>query len=107
MKASIIFATILSSAVVAVSAAAMPNGADSSHEGGTVNLAARDVCGPGYGADQRRTNSPCNASNGDRRFCGCDRTGVVECRNGFWIEVVSCPGDRSTCSGGSQGGARC
>lgn len=40
-------------------------------------LEVRDTCGPGYGGDQRRTNSPCNASNGDRHFCGCDRTGVV------------------------------
>jgi hypothetical protein len=36
-----------------------------------------DTCGPGYGGDQRRTNSPCEASNGDRDFCGCDRTDVV------------------------------
>ncbi|KAL2850130.1 hypothetical protein BJX68DRAFT_266918 [Aspergillus pseudodeflectus] len=39
-------------------------------------LDARDTCGPGYAGDQRRTNSPCQASNGDRHFCGCDRTGV-------------------------------
>jgi hypothetical protein len=49
----------------------------------TVNAAAQDnptvqdVCGSGYGVDQRRTNSGCQASNGDRHFCGCDRTGVV------------------------------
>ena len=36
-----------------------------------------DTCGSGYGSDQRRTNSPCEASNGDRDFCGCDRTDVV------------------------------
>jgi len=52
-------------AAVAVNASAIPE------------LEARDVCGAGYGGDQRRTNSPCNASNGDRHFCGCDRTGVV------------------------------
>lgn len=40
----------------------------------------RDTCGSGYGADQRRTNSPCKPGNGDRHFCGCDRTGVV-CQN--------------------------
>lgn len=60
--------TILLSALVAaaaVNASAVPE------------IQARDVCGPGFGGDQRRTNSPCNASNGDRRFCGCDRTGVV------------------------------
>lgn len=66
MKVTAILYTLM--AATAVSAAATP-----------AELQARDVCGPGYGGDQRRTNSPCNSSNGDRRFCGCDRTGVVRC----------------------------
>lgn len=40
-------------------------------------LDKRDTCGAGYDPAQRRTNSPCQASNGDRHFCGCDRTGIV------------------------------
>ncbi|OJI98240.1 hypothetical protein ASPVEDRAFT_79906 [Aspergillus versicolor CBS 583.65] len=68
-------------------------------------LEVRDTCGPGYGGDQRRTNSPCNASNGDRHFCGCDRTGVVECRGGRWTEIRDC--GRGTCHGGNDGGAVC
>lgn len=60
MKLSIFFATLLAAAVSASSV-----------------LEARDTCGAGYGGDQRRTNSACQASNGDRHFCGCDRTGVV------------------------------
>ncbi|KAJ0414612.1 DUF1962-domain-containing protein [Aspergillus carlsbadensis] len=68
-------------------------------------LEARDTCGSGYAADQRRTNSPCQASNGDRHFCGCDRTGVVECRGGRWTEIQDC--HRASCRGGNDGGARC
>ncbi|KAL2157929.1 hypothetical protein VTH06DRAFT_4984 [Thermothelomyces fergusii] len=68
-------------------------------------IQARDVCGPGYGGDQRRTNSPCQASNGDRHFCGCDRTGVVECRNGKWTEIRDCRAP--TCHGTNDGGAIC
>jgi hypothetical protein len=41
------------------------------------SLEKRDVCGSGYPYYTRRTNSPCASSNGDRRFCGCDRTGIV------------------------------
>lgn len=70
MKASTIFAAVAT--LFAASVAAMP-----AEQAEGVNIAARDTCGAGYGADQRRTNSPCQASNGDRRFCGCDRTGVV------------------------------
>lgn len=44
------------------------------------NIQARDTCGAGYGGDQRRTNSDCASSNGDRHFCGCDRTGIVRLR---------------------------
>ncbi|KAL2150098.1 hypothetical protein VTH82DRAFT_7774 [Thermothelomyces myriococcoides] len=69
------------------------------------DIHARDTCGPGYGGDQRRTNSPCQSSNGDRHFCGCDRTGVVECRGGKWTEVQDC--GSSTCHGGNDGGAVC
>ncbi|BCS20882.1 uncharacterized protein APUU_21314S [Aspergillus puulaauensis] len=68
-------------------------------------LEVRDTCGAGYGGDQRRTNSPCNASNGDRHFCGCDRTGVVECQGGRWREIRDC--GRGTCHGGNDGGAVC
>ncbi|PKY03513.1 DUF1962-domain-containing protein [Aspergillus campestris IBT 28561] len=68
-------------------------------------IEARDTCGAGYGGDQRRTNSPCAASNGDRHFCGCDRTGVVECKGGKWTEVKDC--GRGTCHGGNQGAAQC
>ncbi|KAI0479361.1 DUF1962-domain-containing protein [Xylariaceae sp. FL0804] len=69
-------------------------------------LQARDTCGSGYQADQRRTNSPCEASNGDRNFCGCDRTDVVQCISGTWSQIQGCPGG-ATCSGTSQGGATC
>ncbi|KAJ5788277.1 hypothetical protein N7457_003267 [Penicillium paradoxum] len=68
-------------------------------------LAVRDLCGGNAGADQRRTNSPCKSGNGDRNFCGCDRTGVVECRGGTWTEIQDC--GRSSCRGGNQGGAVC
>jgi hypothetical protein len=63
MKVTAILCTLM--AAVAVTASAVPG------------IQARDTCGAGYGGDQRRTNSPCEASNGDRHFCGCDRTGVV------------------------------
>lgn len=63
MKFSTLILTLMAAA--AVTAAPSPE------------LEVRDTCGAGYGGDQRRTNSPCNASNGDRHFCGCDRTGVV------------------------------
>ncbi|GAW23627.1 hypothetical protein ANO14919_132010 [Xylariales sp. No.14919] len=62
MKATALLYTLMAAA--AASASAVPG------------LGPRDVCGAGYGGDQRRTNSPCQASNGDRHFCGCDRTGV-------------------------------
>ncbi|KAK0625866.1 hypothetical protein B0T14DRAFT_424921 [Immersiella caudata] len=75
------------------------------HASAIPELEARDVCGAGYGGDQRRTNSPCNASNGDRHFCGCDRTGVVECRRGKWTEIRDCR--RATCHGTNQGAAVC
>ncbi|KAJ5297437.1 hypothetical protein N7508_007686 [Penicillium antarcticum] len=64
-----------------------------------------DVCGSGYGGDQRRTNSGCQSSNGDRHFCGCDRTGVVECKGGKWTEIQDC--HKSSCHGSNQGGAVC
>ncbi|KAL4907097.1 hypothetical protein BDW74DRAFT_148583 [Aspergillus multicolor] len=65
----------------------------------------QDTCGAGYAGDQRRTNSPCNASNGDRHFCGCDRTGVVECRNGKWTEIQDCRS--AICHGTNNGRAVC
>ncbi|KAL2819079.1 hypothetical protein BDW59DRAFT_165232 [Aspergillus cavernicola] len=68
-------------------------------------LEARDTCGAGYSGDQRRTNSACEASNGDRDFCGCDRTGVVQCQGGIWTEIEDC--GSATCAGGDQGGAAC
>ncbi|KAI2626790.1 hypothetical protein GGS21DRAFT_529193 [Xylaria nigripes] len=68
-------------------------------------LDTRDTCGAGYGGDQRRTNSPCLASNGDRHFCGCDRTGIVECKKGKWTEIRDC--HNPSCHGGNQGGAVC
>ncbi|KAI1809758.1 DUF1962-domain-containing protein [Poronia punctata] len=68
-------------------------------------LEARDTCGAGYGGDQRRTNSPCQSSNGDRHFCGCDRTGVVVCQGGRWTEIRDC--GSGTCHGGNDGGAVC
>jgi hypothetical protein len=64
MKVTALLYTILTAATVGA-AASVPV------------LETRDTCGPGYAGDQRRTGSPCQASNGDRRFCGCDRTGVV------------------------------
>ncbi|KAK3292956.1 uncharacterized protein B0H64DRAFT_444267 [Chaetomium fimeti] len=91
MKVSAIVCTLM--AAVAVTASAAPK------------IQARDTCGAGYGGDQRRTNSPCNSSNGDRHFCGCDRTGVVECRGGTWTEVEDC--GSSTCHGTNQGAAVC
>jgi hypothetical protein len=63
MKVTALFCTLM--AMVTVHAAAQDD------------PTTQDVCGPGFGVDQRRTNSPCQASNGDRHFCGCDRTGVV------------------------------
>ncbi|KAI1125763.1 DUF1962-domain-containing protein [Nemania abortiva] len=68
-------------------------------------LQARDTCGAGYGGDQRRTNSPCEASNGDRHFCGCDRTDVVQCEGGTWTEIQDC--GSGTCHGTNDGGAVC
>ncbi|KUM61307.1 hypothetical protein ACN42_g5824 [Penicillium freii] len=68
-------------------------------------LDKRDACGAGYDPAQRRPNSPCAASNGDRHFCGCDRPGIVECKNGKWTEVQDC--GRNSCHGGTQGGAQC
>ncbi|CAJ2513057.1 Uu.00g011760.m01.CDS01 [Anthostomella pinea] len=68
-------------------------------------LDARDVCGTGYGGDQRRTNSPCEASNGASLFCGCDGTDVVQCTGGFWREIQDC--GAASCSGGLYGGAAC
>ena len=91
MKVSAILCTLV--AAVAVTASATPN------------IQARDTCGAGYGGDQRRTNSPCQSSNGDRPFCGCDRTGVVECRGGKWTEIRDCRA--STCHGTNDGGAVC
>ncbi|KAK4455381.1 hypothetical protein QBC34DRAFT_389816 [Podospora aff. communis PSN243] len=92
MKVTAILFTL--AAAVAVNASAVP-----------AAIQARDTCGAGYGADQRRTNSPCQASNGDRHFCGCDRTGVVECQRGYWTEVRDCRS--ATCRGNNQGSARC
>ncbi|KGO48297.1 Protein of unknown function DUF1962 [Penicillium expansum] len=79
-------------------------------------LDKRDTCGAGYDPAQRRTNSPCQASNGDRHFCGCDRTGIimfaniyfrdkVECKGGKWTEIQDC--GRNSCHGGTEGGAKC
>ncbi|KAJ5355656.1 hypothetical protein N7517_010265 [Penicillium concentricum] len=68
-------------------------------------LDTRDTCGSGYDPAQRRTNSPCQSSNGDRHFCGCDRTGIVECKGGKWTEVQDC--GRNSCHGGTEGGAKC
>ena len=67
MKFTAIVYTLMAAATTYAAAAPAPDG----------GLQARDLCGPNFGADQRRTNSPCQASNGDRHFCGCDRTGVV------------------------------
>lgn len=69
MKITAILYTLM--AATAVSGAAV---AERDTLGG---LEARDTCGSGYNDDQRRTNSGCKAGNGDRHFCGCDRTGVV------------------------------
>ncbi|KAI1630637.1 DUF1962-domain-containing protein [Biscogniauxia mediterranea] len=66
---------------------------------------ARDTCGAGYGGDQRRTNSPCESSNGDRHFCGCDRTGVVQCIGSTWTEIQDC--GSGTCHGTNDGAAVC
>ncbi|KAK0720983.1 hypothetical protein B0H67DRAFT_535928 [Lasiosphaeris hirsuta] len=91
MKVTAILCTLM--AAVAVTATAIPE------------IQARDTCGSGFGGDQRRTNSPCQSSNGDRHFCGCDRTGVVECRGGKWTEVRDCRS--ASCHGGNDGGAIC
>ncbi|RWA10343.1 hypothetical protein EKO27_g4756 [Xylaria grammica] len=91
MKATTLLYTLMAAA--AASASAVPG------------LGPRDVCGAGYGGDQRRTNSPCQASNGDRHFCGCDRTGVVECKSGTWTEIQDC--GQGTCHGTNDGGAVC
>ncbi|KAK8075315.1 hypothetical protein PG997_009978 [Apiospora hydei] len=91
MQFTTILATLM--AAVAVTSTAVPE------------LQARDVCGAGYGGDQRRTNSPCKSSNGDRHFCGCDRTGVVQCKGGKWTEIRDCRS--STCHGTNDGSAVC
>ncbi|KAL3490424.1 hypothetical protein BJX62DRAFT_238061 [Aspergillus germanicus] len=57
MKVTTLLYTILAAATVGA-AASVPV------------LEARDTCGPGYAGDQRRTNSPCQASNGDRSSAG-------------------------------------
>ncbi|KAI1181096.1 DUF1962-domain-containing protein [Nemania sp. FL0916] len=90
MKVTAILCTLMAAAAVNASAS---------------GLRARDTCGAGYGGDQRRTNSPCEASNGDRHFCGCDRTGVVQCEGGTWTEIQDC--GAGTCHGGNDGGAVC
>ncbi|KAK8043490.1 hypothetical protein PG993_005920 [Apiospora rasikravindrae] len=91
MQFTTILATLM--AAVAVTATAVPE------------LQARDTCGAGYGGDQRRTNSGCKSSNGDRHFCGCDRTGVVQCKGGKWTEIQDCRA--STCHGTNDGAAVC
>ncbi|EAW15442.1 uncharacterized protein NFIA_047780 [Aspergillus fischeri NRRL 181] len=93
MKFTALLCTLM--AATAVSASTVPRD----------EFQIQDTCGAGYGGDQRRTNSPCNASNGDRHFCGCDRTGVVECRGGRWTEIQDCRA--STCHGTNDGAARC
>ncbi|KAH6649158.1 hypothetical protein BKA67DRAFT_662075 [Truncatella angustata] len=91
MKFTALICTLMAAA--AVNASAVPE------------IQARDTCGAGYGGDQRRTNSPCQSSNGDRHFCGCDRTGVVQCQGGTWREIRDC--GSGTCHGGNDGGAVC
>ncbi|KAK8061934.1 hypothetical protein PG994_008300 [Apiospora phragmitis] len=91
MQFTTILATLM--AAVAVTATAVPE------------IQARDTCGAGYGGDQRRTNSPCQSSNGDRHFCGCDRTGVVQCKGGKWTEIQDC--GSGTCHGTNDGAAVC
>ncbi|KAJ5512458.1 hypothetical protein N7463_002010 [Penicillium fimorum] len=68
-------------------------------------LEARDGCGSSYDPDQRRTNSPCQSSNGSKQYCGCDRTGIVQCKSGKWKEVLNC--GKNSCHGGEEGGAKC
>ncbi|KAI1163523.1 DUF1962-domain-containing protein [Nemania serpens] len=80
MKITPLICTLM--AAVAVSASATPE------------LRARDTCGAGYGGDQRH-----------RHFCGCDRTGVVQCKGGRWTEIQDC--GRSTCHGTNDGAAVC
>ncbi|KAI0404271.1 DUF1962-domain-containing protein [Xylaria palmicola] len=89
MKVTAVLATLFAAAAVSASS----------------GIGARDTCGAGYGGDQRRTNSPCNSSNGDRHFCGCDRTGVVQCKGGKWTEIQDCRA--STCHGTNDGAAVC
>lgn len=119
MKATTLLSALM--VVVVVKASALPD------------LEARDVCGPKYGGDQRRTNSPCKSSNGTRLFCGCDRTDIVgfrpthphprrskcwifstfffnlwkqvQCKGGRWQEVGDCK--RPSCHGNNGGGAKC
>ncbi|CAG8379276.1 unnamed protein product [Penicillium salamii] len=97
MKVTALLYTLMAATAVSAAAVAEPNPL-----GG---LEARDTCGSGYNVDQRRTNSGCKAGNGDRHFCGCDRTGVVECKGGKWTEVQDC--GRSSCKGTANGGATC
>ncbi|KAL2140856.1 hypothetical protein VTI28DRAFT_3183 [Corynascus sepedonium] len=96
MKITTIICTFMTA--VAVTASAVPNTQ-------ARNIEVRDTCGTGYVGDQRRTNSPCQASNGNKRFCGCDRTGVVECRGGTWTEILDC--GSAICHGTNDGGAVC
>ncbi|KAJ5249256.1 hypothetical protein N7468_000707 [Penicillium chermesinum] len=94
MKFTAILCTLMAAA--AVNASAVPF---------LETRAALDTCGAGYGGDQRRTNSPCESSNGDRHFCGCDRTDVVQCENGVWTEIQDC--GSGTCHGTNDGAAVC
>ncbi|KAF4333130.1 bubble precursor [Fusarium beomiforme] len=70
-------------------------------------LTRRNDCGKGGAPYTRRTNSPCGPGNGNRAYCGCDRTGVVQCLHGFWKEIQNCEvGTYKGCTANGSG-AQC
>ncbi|KAH3521593.1 hypothetical protein KXV64_006054 [Aspergillus fumigatus] len=83
MKFTALLCTLI--AATAVSASTVPRD----------EFQIQDTCGSGYGGDQRRTNSPCKASNGDRHFCGCDRTGVTAMLPPATVPMMAQPGARA------------
>ncbi|KAF5706592.1 bubble precursor [Fusarium mundagurra] len=69
-------------------------------------LFSRDDCGKGGAPYTRRTNSKCGTGNGQHTYCGCDRTGIVQCIGGHWREIYGCPVTVVMCYG-TGAGASC
>ncbi|RBR14494.1 uncharacterized protein FIESC28_07730 [Fusarium coffeatum] len=76
MKPTMILATFCVAAVTATPA---------DHE-----LFGRNDCGKSGASYTRRTNSKYGSGNGGHTYCGCDRTGIVECIDGHWKKIKDC-----------------